>query len=110
MKAVVLFTVSLLTFSLQARAEYLTMSCLSQTSPNRELTLLIVDQDIKQVRISINGSLPRAFLTNKIINQNTPGLTLYSIQAIGKPMKVENKVLEGLSGLVRISNDRFFCI
>ena len=105
-----IFTVSLMALASQAKAEYLTMSCLSQTSPNRELTLFIENGNIKRIDVQLNGSLPSALMVSKLANQNIEELTLYSIQSVASLMEVENKVLTGQTGTLRINYDSFFCL
>lgn len=107
----IFFTLSLFLVAIasQAKAEYLTMNCLSQTSPDQELTLIILDQNIRQIHVQINGSLPSPLLVSKLANQNIDGVTLYSIQSVSNLMEVENKVLAGQTGTLRISNNSFFC-
>lgn len=110
MKKFLVLAASLIAFSIQAQAEYTTVSCQSRSNPDRDLTLIIVNQDIKQVRVQSGGSLPRVFMANKLTNQSVEGLILYTVQSVPGLMEVESKILVGEGGSVRLNSDSFYCL
>lgn len=101
--------VSLIAFSSLAHAEFNLITCDSVRGTNTALTLVVLNQDVKQVRVQSNGSRVRALVPNKIINQNIEGVTLYTIVGLTGFMEVENQVLNGNGGYIRLSNDEFSC-
>lgn len=104
-------TATLLVLSLSAKADYLTINCTSNSTSNREILLVIANQDVKQMRIRANGSLPTAIMVTRLAVQNREGVTLYNTNAVAAGLlEVENEVLTGMPGSVRFNNDSFFCI
>lgn len=104
-----LFTLA--TISLSAHAEYNVVNCDSIRGTSHMLTLVVVDQNLKQVRIqSSNARRSTALMPVKIINQNIKGITLYTVAGLPGLMKVDNQVLTGNGGLVDLANDEFSCL
>lgn len=109
MKALILSLMSFTFLTVSAHAEYSMVNCDSIRGTNRSLTLVVVNQDVKQVRVQTNGSRQRALIPNKILNQNIDGVTLYTVVGLSGFMEVENKVLEGNGGIVKLADDEFSC-
>lgn len=109
--SIVSLFLSISLFSSMAHAGLETITCTSMQGSNHELTLIIANNDLKQIRISsaIGGSFPRAFIPQKLANQNIQGLTLYTIAGMEGLMEVDNAILEGNSGIVRLSEENFSC-
>lgn len=100
---------SLVLFSSMAKADVTMINCDSIRGTQRSLTLVVFNQELKQVRVLSNGSRPRPLIPNKLINQNIEGVTLYTLVGLPGFLQVENKVLEGNGGLIRLDSDEFSC-
>jgi hypothetical protein len=91
-------------------AAYEIVNCDSIRGTNRSLSLIIVNNDVKQIRFLNPGSnRPMALMTRKLNIQNFPELTIYSAMGISSLIKVENNILAGNGGLVSIDSDEFSC-
>ena len=101
--ALIALTASTLSF-----AAYETVSCDSIRGTNNTLMLIVVNKDVKQLRVT-SGLRTRALVPRRLINQNIEGKTLYSVSSVLGLMEVDNKLLEGNGGLVRLANDEFSC-
>lgn len=95
--------------STAALANYNVVNCDSTQGTDHSLTLIVVNNDVKQVRVLSPGHRTRALVPTRVINQNIEGSTLYTLIGIPGFMEVENKVLEGNRGFVKLSNDEFSC-
>lgn len=84
------------------------VNCDSIRGTNRSLLLIIVDSDLKQVRV-LTAARHFVLVPQKINTQNNPDFTFYTV--LGQPsiLQVENKVLENNGGLVKFSGDEFSC-
>lgn len=104
---------SLILFSIISTSAFAGMeivNCDSIRGTNQAISLIVVNQDIKQVRILNPASnRPHALLASKLNVQNIPNITLYRLMGLPTLMKVDNKVLEGNGGLVSFGSDEFSC-
>jgi hypothetical protein len=104
----VIFT--LIMVGITAKAEYLTVNCFSNRGTDHELTLIIANNDVKQVRISLStGNHPYPMMITRLENQNIEGKTLYSLHGAAGLMEVENTIFAAQYGQVRMLGDVFSC-
>jgi hypothetical protein len=104
---VLLFSVFLL--PLFGNSAPLVQDCMSIAGNNHHLLLFVTDGEIKQVRMVTSGSLPHVLIVNKLANQVIEGSTLYTLGNAGL-MTVENKVLAGEIGTLRLAGETFSCM
>lgn len=95
--------------SLSAQAEYTFATCSSTQGTPHKIVLVLANQSLMQVRIRI-GTRSRALIANKLIDQNTDGVTIYNVRGVEGVMEVDNQILSGNGGLVKFSNDEFSCL
>jgi hypothetical protein len=97
--------------SFNAEASLSTLNCGSTMGAGNELLLFVANQNLLQVRVlTNNGSHQRALLVNKLANQNIKGVTLFTIAGSSELLEVENVVLDGQDGHVRLAGDTFSCL
>jgi hypothetical protein len=93
-----------------AHADYSKITCDSIRGTDHILTLVVVNQDVKQVRVQTAGSRVHPFVPIRVNNQNIDGVTLYTLNGgVTGFLEVENEVLSGNSGQVRLLGDEFSC-
>lgn len=103
-----IFTMTI--FASFANAQINIINCDGLNGTNNSLTLVVLGQNLKQIRVQTNGSLPRAFIPNRILHQNINGIILYTITGMSGMLEVDNQVLAGEAGIVRLENDEFSCL
>jgi len=96
-------------FSVAAQAEYTFVNCQSNQGKPHNLTLILANQNLVQVRIRV-GTRPRALMPTKLGNQDVQGATLYSVRGMVGVMEVDNQILTGNGGLIKFTNDEFSCL
>ncbi|MBY0517069.1 MAG: hypothetical protein K2P81_09185 [Bacteriovoracaceae bacterium] len=101
---------SILTLSFsQAFAQYETVSCDSIRGTGNMMLLVIANKELKQVRVSVGGSMPRALLINRIHGQSIPDVTLYTVSGSSELLEIQNSVLDGIGGYVKLAGDELSC-
>ncbi len=106
----ILALLTLTVFTSVAHADYNVINCDSIRGTDHVMTLIVVNQDLKQVRVETTGNRPRPYIPTKVANQNVEGITLYALGEVAGLMEVDNQVLEGNGGQVRLLNDVFSCM
>lgn len=112
-----LLTLSLVTFSLSstARANAVFISCnkIQNSADNARtpntLLLAMRGQDIATVLVRVLNSRMRSLTATKLPVQDIPNFTSYAVQGFSSPMTVDNQILEGKVGVVRIGDLDFSC-
>lgn len=92
-----------------AHAALTTLDCTSTRGTDNELVVFVADQNLVQVRVVVNGHHSRVIAFNKLAVQKTEGVTTYSILGAGGLLEVENDVLLGLNGDIKLAGERFSC-
>ncbi len=99
-----------LTFSIGVNAaDFKFVNCSSATT-GHALRLILVDQEIQQVRIRINSHRERALMPTKAADQNIEGVTVYSFANTTAVMEVDNTILSGNGGTLKMANDELSCM
>lgn len=98
-----------LLLSLSAHADYNTINCESIRGTGHILSLIVFNQDLKQVRVEANNRRPHPLVPTKVSIQSIEGITVYSLLGMASLLEVDNKVLEGNGGIVKLENDEFSC-
>ena len=106
--SLILSLMTTILFSLNARAEYNLVNCSSIQGTPHQMTLVLANQNLLQIRIRI-GTRARAFMATKQEVQNVEGVTLYSVRGVAGVMELDNQILTGNSGLVKFPKDEFSC-
>lgn len=109
MKTMTLTILATLFFSISAQAQFRLVDCINVSGNQKDLTLVVLNNDVKQVRVSSRFG-QRALVPNKLAHQNLPGVTLYSVVGVPGLMQVSNTIFEEKSGIVRLSTEEFSCL
>lgn len=105
------FLVSSTFLSMSAMAaDYSIVNCSSVSGNARALRLIIVNQEIQQVRIRVNSHRERALTPARVQDQNVEGFTLYSFAGSPALMEVENQILSGDAGTLKLANEELSCM
>jgi hypothetical protein len=107
MKQLFLFSTTLL-IGLSALAQFKQLSCDSLSGNEMSLSLIVINGDLRQVRVQSSAQMPRALMVNRV-NNHLPDQTLYTIVGSPSLMFVDNSVLTADSGHVRIDSTVFSC-
>jgi hypothetical protein len=83
-------------------------TCQSTTGSNRSLFLYIINHDLVQVRAAIGNARPRAIPVKKLLTQNIPGTTQYTV-AGNQILIIENSIIEEQNGNASLLDDSFSC-
>jgi hypothetical protein len=103
-------SIVLLTLSSSAFAQFEMVRCQSILGAERDLSLVIVNSALKEIRpISNNTERARALIPRKIMNQCMPGKTLYTIVGSDILVEIENKILNGEAGILKVDAEDFNC-
>ena len=111
MKKIFLFiTVVLTALTTTAQAQFEMVRCYSTVGPDRELSLVIVNSTLREIRvISTSSERQRALVPRKMMNQSIPGKTLYTIVGSDVLVEIENKILNSETGILKIDAEDFNC-
>lgn len=91
-------------FSSMTMADFNLTDCYSVRGTGSEMTLVISEEEVVQVRFNL-----RELLTSKI-SEGSDTTTYYQVLGLSNQiMEVDNSILLGSSGYVRLSNDEFRC-
>lgn len=108
-KLLALSVLGLSLFSSIVRAEYNFVNCDSIRGTPHQMTLILANQNLLQIRIK-TGTRARSLMATKLANQNVEGVTLFTVSGVVGLMEVDNQILAGNGGLVKFSNDEFSCL
>ena len=92
-----------------AHAEYSVVNCRGTLETTRAFSLIIVDKNVRQLRIRVNSHRQRALNPMLSADQSVEGFTVYTFTGVAAPLEVENQILEGSSGIARWSDVDFSC-
>ncbi len=74
------------------------------------LRLIIVDQNVLQVRIMVRPHREWALTPTRAADQNIEGVTLYTFGNNSAVMEVDNTILSGNGGTLKMANDELSCV
>lgn len=100
-------TFSTITFNVNAGTNL--VNCNSIIGTNRNVILVVVDNVLRQIRVQPNSSHPQAFFPHKVTNSNIDGVSIYTVRGMIGFLQVENQILEGNPGLIKLANDELTC-
>ena len=91
-------------------AQFEMVHCSSTLGTDHDLSLVIVNSSLREIRMSsLESSNAKALIPRKIMNQSTSEKSLYKIVGSDVLVEMENKILNGEAGRLRIDDEDFNC-
>ncbi len=109
-KLIFTLTVVILTISSYgAYAELTIVNCNSHLGTDHNLSLVIVDNSLREIRVQTLESRLKALIPRKLMNQCIEGRTLFAILGSHSTLELDDAILSGGEGLLKMDDEEFGC-
>jgi len=93
-----------------AFAQFEMVRCYSTLGTDHDLSLVIVNSALREIRTSsLESNRAKALIPRKVMNQSTAEKSLYTIIGSDVLVEIENKILNGEAGRLKIDAEDFNC-
>ena len=92
-----------------AHAELSIVNCNSHLGTDHNLSLVIVNNSLREIRIQTLESRIKALVPRKLMNQCIEGRTLFAILGSHTTLELDDAILSGGEGLLKMDDEEFGC-